>query len=328
MGENVGPLRLERLQSRSDEGWELFIDRVPEGLLFHRLTFLSYHPPDRFREHHLKARSGDHLVAVGSFAEIDGPAGLELTSPYGASFGGWVTSPELPAEGHVELLRLLVDYARHLGARALNIGSRPTPYRGAGDLAEFALITHGATASRQEITHIVPLEGSPDDLRRRLRPSSRRWVRKAEKIGIEVRHGGCVDLAPFHALLTKNLEHKNARPTHTLAELEDLFHRHPDGFRLHLAESDGNLIGGNLLVRCSSRIWLSFYVARAEGETGSDWVAHLLMERAVFAAQQHRCAWLDLGTTSIDGVMNPGLCQFKEGFGGIPFQRLTWRLEI
>jgi lipid II:glycine glycyltransferase (peptidoglycan interpeptide bridge formation enzyme) len=52
------------------------------------------------------------------------------------------------------------------------------------------------------------------------------------------------------------------------------------------------------------------------------------MDRAVMAAHAHGCAWLDLGTTSIQGVLNPGLCQFKEGFGGIPFQRLTWRLEI
>jgi hypothetical protein len=324
----VDQLRLERLHARSDEGWEHFIDRVPEGLLFHRLTFLSYHPPERFREHHLRARSGNHLVGVISLAEIDGPAGLELASPYGASFGGWVASPELAAEGHLELLRLLVDYGRGLGVSALNIGSRPTPYRGAGDLAEFALVSHGATVSRQEITHIAPLEGSADDVRRRLRPSSRRAVRKAEKTGIEVRHAGCADLPRFHALLTKNLERKSARPTHTLAELEDLFGRHPDGFHLHLAENQGNLIGGNLLVRCSSRIWLSFYVAREEGAPGADWVAHLLMERAVFAAQVHGCAWLDFGTTSINGVMNPGLCQFKEGFGGIPFQRLTWRLEI
>lgn len=323
----MSSLRLERLKARRDEGWELFLDRSPDGLLFHRLSFLSYHPPARFREHHLRVFRKNHLVGVVSFAEIDESGGLELASPYGASFGGWVASPELDAEGNVELLRLLVDYARSAGARALRIGSRPAPYRSGGDLAEFALVTCGARITRQEITHIVPLEGSTDDVRGRLRPSSRRAVRKAEKTGTEVRRGGVADLERFYALLTEDLARKDARPTHTLPELEDLFQRLPDGFHLHLAECDGTLAGGNLLVRCSSRIWLSFYVARVEG-AAADRCAHLLMERAVFAAHAHGCTWLDLGTTSIQGVLNPGLCQFKEGFGGIPFQRLTWRLEI
>ena len=39
------------------------MDASPDGLLFHRLSFLAYHPPDRFREHHLQALQDANLVS-------------------------------------------------------------------------------------------------------------------------------------------------------------------------------------------------------------------------------------------------------------------------
>jgi len=303
------------------------VDASPDGLLFHRLSFLAYHPPDRFREHHLKALRDDRLVGIISLAEEDGEGGRELRSPYGGSFGGWVTAAGLDGDEHEALLEALVVHARELGCTALCLGSLPAPYRTDGEWADFALRRRGARVARQEITHVVPLDGSEEDVRGRLRPKARRSARKAERLGTAVRAGGADDLPAFHDLLVADRARLDATPTHTLAELQDLTRRRPGDLRLFLAENAGRLVGGVLTFCCSPRIGMDFYSVRADVPEAERCV-HLLPEHCLVDARARGHAWFDLGTSSLGGEPIPGLCRFKESLGALPFVRATWRLEL
>ncbi len=46
-------ITLERVESRMDDTWDAFLDTAPDATLFDRLSFLDYHPEQRFREHRL-----------------------------------------------------------------------------------------------------------------------------------------------------------------------------------------------------------------------------------------------------------------------------------
>ena len=259
--------------------------------------------------------------------ETDGADGPELGSPYGGSFGGWATGPGLAAADHEALLDATIAWARERGFRALLVSSRPAPYRIHGEGAEFALASRGGTVIARDVTHVAPLAGTESDVRGRIRGTSRRGARKAEKLGTTTRLGDAEDLAGFHALLAEDRARFGALPTHTAEELEDIRARRPGDLHLVLAENGGRLVGGSLLFRATGRVALGFYSARA-AVPEAERCMNLVTERALVEMHARGYEWLDFGTSSVGGELNAGLSEFKEGFGGMPFVRETWRVEI
>lgn len=321
-------IEIERVESREDAEWDAFIVAAPDGTLFHSLSFLAYHPEGRFREHRWKAREKGTLVAVATFAETAAKEGaFALRSPYGGSFGGWIAAKDISSAAHLELIERSRDAARAAGASSLAITTMPAPLASAGERTEFALFTAGARLVGEELTHVVPLDGTEDDILARAAGASKRGARKAERLGTSARLGGAGDLPAFHSILAADVARKGATPTHTLAELQDLARRFPRSFTLHLAENGAPLVGGVLVVRCNERVALSFYTTRVDAPEANRCM-DLLMERAILEAKRAGFAQLDLGTTSIGGALNPGLATFKEEWGGVPYVRRNWRLEV
>lgn len=320
---------LERVVSRMDDTWDAFLDTAPDATLFDRLSFLDYHPEQRFREHRLRAVQDGKTLAVIALAEADLDDASLLVSPYGASLGGWITSPDVRGGDHFELANLLSRYAESHAFDGVVLGIRPTPYHAQGEWLEFAWGERGAKVTRREINHFVPLGG---DVRERFRGSARRSARKAERDGARVRRlpGTEVrseDLALFHDMLVADKARKDTTPTHSLLELRELFARFPNEFELLLAGQDSEPAAALLVIRCSSRVSMVFYSARGEARAASGCV-NLLYEYAALQAAGRGCEWLDLGTSSIDGRVNAGLSWFKESVGGVPFVRASWRLDL
>lgn len=326
-GNALADLTLERIRGPVDADWESFLDGPTDGTLFHRLSFLAYHPRERFRTHFLVAKRKGRPIGVIPLAEGEGESTGGLGSPYGGTFGGWATLPAAGVVEHLEMLDALIGYARDGGFTSLWISSRPTPYRVHGDGAESALASRGAVVVRREITQIADLSGGEDDVWGRLASAARRGARKAEKLGTTVRLGETADLPAFHALLAEDRGRLDAVPTHTLAELQHLVAARPDDYRLLLADNDGRSVGGILLFRASRDVALSFYPARAE-TPASDRCMNLLTEFSIRESRRWGCRHLDYGTSSIGGELNRGLADFKERFGGRPYLRETWRLTL
>ncbi|MEZ5066585.1 MAG: GNAT family N-acetyltransferase [bacterium] len=319
-------IHFQRVGADAVGEWDAFLDGPTDGTLFHRLSFLSYHPEGRFRLHWLEARRDDRLIAVLPAASEEEPDGRVLGSPYGGSFGGIAAGPIGPA-AHRDVLGALVTYAREGGFRRLWLSSRPAPYRIHGDGAEFALAAAGGKITAREITHVADLRGGEEAVRARIRGTSRRGARKAERLGTTVRSGDRSDLDAFWTVLAEDRARLDATPTHTAAELHDLASKRPDDFRLWVAENGGRIVGGKLVFVATPRIALGFYTARRAVDE-AERCTNLLTERAMLDLAAEGFEFLDYGTSSIRGELNPGLSEFKEGFGGLPYLRETWRLDL
>lgn len=321
----MGDTLLEEVAARQDDEWETFLDGDTDGTLFHRLSFLAYHGASRFRAHPLKARKAGRLIAVIPLADGDGESEGGVASPYGGSFGGFATISGLTDEDHVALLDALLQWARDRNYRSLWISSRPEPYRKHGDAAQRALAARGFEIVRREVTHTANLAGTADDVLARVRGTSRRGARKAERLGTTIRNGGAADWAAFHELLVADRARLGVVPTHTLDELRRIDAARPGDLSLLVAENDAAMVGGLLLFRAAPEIALSFYTARTDSPA-AERCMNLLTERALLECHARGYRWLDFGTSSRDGVLNAGLAEFKEGFGGVAFARETWRL--
>ncbi len=323
----MSKIQLERVPERADADWEAFLDGPTDGTLFHRLSFLRYHSEDRFRVHALRATRKDRTIAVIPLAEGTGPHEGRLVSPFGGSFGGFATAQDLGAETAGDLVDALLDYARANDFGGLLLSSRPAPYRIHGDGIEFALASRGARIVATEITQIASLAGSEDDVRARLRGTSRRGARKAERLGTTVRLGTSADAEAFHAMLTADRARLDAVPTHSREELDRLEELCPGAQRLLLAENEGELVGGVLLFRAMPQVDLSFYTCRTDSPR-ADRCMNLLLEAAMLDGHTRGALWLDYGTSSVGGELNAGLSEFKESHGGVPFTRDAWRLDL
>lgn len=323
----MSSLQLQRIGTREDPEWETFLDHAPGATLFHRLSFLAYHAPGRFRCHHLVARRDGRIVGVIPLAETTVGGTRDLRSPYGGSFGGWVVSPELDAADRRALDALLLDYAAAHGFETVTCTTSPAPYAetdGPGRERADRQARRDGTLLRRELTHIVPLHVGA------IRGSARRSARRAERSGIRVRAARAGDLETFHAMVARDKARLGSTPTHTLGELREIRRRHPDAVSLRLAEGEeGDIAGGVLIFRCSPRIDLVFYAARARGDAPAEHgCMNLLYEHVILEARTRHAVWLDLGTSSIGGVVNPGLSFFKESMGGVAFERVTRRFPV
>jgi lipid II:glycine glycyltransferase (peptidoglycan interpeptide bridge formation enzyme) len=96
---------------------------------------------------------------------------------------------------------------------------------------------------------------------------------------------------------------------------------------LFLARVKGDVVGGTLLFVCSRRVVLNFYLCRRRDRQELR-TANMLAYQTLEWARREGFQYYDFGTSTIDMEPNWGLVRFKEGFGGIPYLRESWKLEL
>lgn len=324
------PLAIRPLQDHEHDLWLDFLARSNNGTLFHDLRFLSYHAPGRFETHHLVFTIGDQMAALLPGAIVSHAAGGRvLKSPYGATIGGLVLDPTPPARMVLAMVQALVDYAKGLGIKAIEIILSPPEFLAVPDhTQEFALTACGFRPAQTWLQHVVRLPGDPDQVIPGLPDRRRRTaVRAAAKKGATVRIGGPEDLPAYHALLTANRQRHGMEPVHSLAELQRLYELVPERLKLFLCEYRGALAGGSLFFEHSQRLVHSF--APCYDRTQKNLNATLVV---TVAAMEHYAAQgamlLDLGGSTFDDYsFNDGVTDFKESLGGIGLNRVQWRWQ-
>lgn len=148
----------------------------------------------------------------------------------------------------------------------------------------------------------------------------RRNIKKATKMGVEVRQGTREDLARFHEIYLETAE-RDGFTGRALAYFETMWDalnaEDPDRMRVYLAEHEGDLVAATTMVVVGEHSWYSYGASTtAKREVrGSNAVQWQMIRDAAAAG----CAVYDLrGITEGVGADDPeiGLIQFKVGTGG------------
>jgi len=180
----------------------------------------------------------------------------------------------------------------------------------------------------------VPLAGrSETDLLAGFNQLWRRNIKKAEKAGVEVVHGGYDDLAEFHEVYVETAERDRFTPR-GLAYFQRMWRamesEDPQRLALYLARHEGRVLAATTLVRVGAHTWYSY---GASSNTGRDVrpsnAVQWAMIRDSLAAG---CDVYDL--RGISDTLDPddplfGLIQFKLGTGGYAQEYLgEWDLRL
>ncbi len=253
------------------------------------------------------------LRRVGIF----GTVGIALGGPYVAD-----DAPDLWTQIMAELERLAS--ARHITYLLVqpSYTGRALPDR-AGRRSASPLLRDVLQTS----TVVLDLELDGDELLRRMRKSTRRNIRLAQRRGVVVRQADASDIPAFHRMLVEGRE-LNQRPAYALEHFHQLWRiLAPRGLStLFLAEVEGETVAGSLLLTIGDTVtdwiggwsgrhrtahatelleWTAIAWAKSQGYSRFDFdgidpgVAHALLDGE------------PVGSAQVDGVTN-----FKLGFGG------------
>jgi hypothetical protein len=309
--------------------WKAFLARSNNGVLFHDLDFLAYHPPERFQVHNLMFYESDRLIALlPASVEVEADGRRFLKSPYGASVGGPVLPPRLSVEAALDLVACLKNFAAVQGLQGIEMRIGPDVYlQEPNDLLSFSLMVSGFQLTHRGLSFVIPIgSAGPNPAAELLSSRDQRNLRADLKKGLYPREVGSDRVGDFHRILVENSNRRKARPTHDRDELDRIFRLVPGCVRVFLCAYGQTEIAGELVFILNNRAAYSMYLCQSD-------LHRKLRAPAILVTHVMQCLakegvqYLDVGPSASDQHLNSGVAGFKERLGAQGFCRDTWRWE-
>lgn len=301
------------------EAWDRFVAAARNAVFLFYRGYMDYHA-DRFVDHSLLFYRDGRLAALLPASLHD--AGRTVVSHGGLTFGGVLSGPDMKAAPMLELFGGLCRYLRERGVARLLYKAVPHIYHDApAEEDSYALFRAGARLYRRDVTTTVALGRRLPFQERR-----RRGIKKARAAGVVVRQAP--DLAAFWPVLEENLrQRRGVRPVHSLAEMQLLRGRFPDNIKLFAAYRGDALLAG-VVVYEHRRVAHAQYISA--GEEGKRLGALDLVFDHLISEHYRGHDYFDFGisTEGQGQVLNVGLAEQKEGFGGRALVHDFYELDL
>ena len=318
------PLKNSKISS--DE-WDDFVDSSDNGTIFHKRTFLSYHPKDRFEDASLVIEKDNKILSIFPAAIIKKEGKRILTSHSGASYGGFAYKQNLNLKEAFELVEGLIDYAKKTKCDRIQLTPPPMIYQTKySNYIDFALVKNNFSYVKREVSSVVQLDVPKDELLSTYRAEARTAVKKAIKQGVEIAE--CERFEDYYEILKKNLKRRhNVSPTHSLEELIKLKRIFPGKIRLWGAFLGEKLIAGVCNFSANPKVVLAFYISHDE-DYQEYRAVNLLFYEIMKRYKDEGYKFLDFGIFTVNMDPNWGLGRFKENFGARGIFRDTFYKDL
>lgn len=274
----------------------------------------------------------DHVIGDSLIGTVGGVVEGELLDcGYSAPFGGvdYIRRSESPG-AIVDLLRAASTYARAEGICEIRIRARPG-YFGANEFAtEFALLNLGASIESCELS--LGLEPwryrAPEEYMAALQPAERSAVRKGLRTGMVFGPAETArDWAASYELLAEIKHRRGAQPKYTLEYLMMLREFFGKRIAMHRLVQGDQLAAAALVYRITSD-WDYIAAWGDDLRYRQNRVMNVMAYQIVRVAIAQRVSVVDTGNSSINGMSDDGLVQFKRNIGGATGLRLDFRLSL
>jgi len=298
------------------ELWNQVVRESKNGNFLHSRSYMDYHA-DRFDEQSVLVFKQGKPVAVFPCNRF----GNEIVSHGGLTYAGLIYGNNVHAAGVLEIFRELAAFYKAAGVQKIVYKAIPHlfhKYPAEEDL--YALHRLGARLIRRDISSAIKL-----DSRIKFSDSRKCTIRKSAKLGVEVREGIFFD--QYHQLLAQVIAKFGSDPVHSVAELELLKSRLPDGIRLFGAFHGEQLLAGAIIYDFGHVVHTQYLASSDAGrEVGAlDFVLAYLIEN-VFANRNYFS--FGISTEQNGQYLNEGLIFQKEGFGGRGVVHDFYELEL
>ncbi len=310
---------IKRYDDSCKKEWNDFVSSSCNGTFLFFREYMDYHA-HRYDDHSIMIYRKGYLQALL-------PAHLineVFFSHQGLTYGGFVVNREMTADDMMDIFNKVIEYLI-LNTAVLKWIYRSIPhiyssYPCEGDL--YALFRHNASLIERKISTVIPSDGAMEFSTLRMRK-----VHKAEKEGFIICKDN--DFASFWNVLEENLKDRHeAKPIHSLEEMELLHERFPENILLYSVYSDkGKTMAGCVIYLSKNVAHVQYIGSSPVGrEKGAvDFLFYYLTHK-----EFKEVKYFDMGTSVEDGgrVLNEGLIFQKEGFGGRAVVYDTYELPV
>lgn len=299
------------------EDWDQFVKKSKNGTFLFERDFMDYHA-DRFDDHSLIIYRKNKIIALLPANQCDDV----LYSHLGLSYGGVVVGSDMRAHMMMDIFDVIISYLRNANIKDFFYKCTPHIYHqqpAEEDL--YALFRHGAVLYRRDVSTVVSktdgVVGFSKGAKYNIKKALRESVRFSELDGLK----------EFHILLQEVLLKHNAKPVHSIKELEILKKRFPENVKLYGAFEESRLIAGALIFD-TGRVAHTQYLASSD--RGREVGALDLVISTLLQDKYKDRAYFSFGpSTEREGrFLNEGLIRQKEGFGGRSIVHDFYKLSI
>jgi peptidoglycan pentaglycine glycine transferase (the first glycine) len=311
------PTLLSTDQAMAD--WDRFVIEHPYGSFLQTLHWGRV-KSGSWKAHVCVVRDGERIVAGAQVLVRSLPLGQSLAyAPYGPLWD----------EAQPDGLTVLLDYLRVTFRQSIAIKLEVrwpalSPDRPDAILDQLVQsgFRHNAHCLQPDATLMLDLRHAEEELLANMRQTTRRYIRQAERAGLQVRRvSGTDGVATFYQVMEQVHQRKGfgIHPRAYYQKVHDTFGEQAFIFTI---EQEANVLGAYFLLRMEQRSWEMYGGVIDEGQRLK--ANYLLKWRSIQAMQAAGVVDYDQwGVAPAGQGEHPlaGVTYFKEGFGG---QRLQW----
>ncbi len=298
--------------------WNEFVRNSKNGHFFFQREYMEYHN-DRFLDFSLLILDANEKIISILPANVKDNI---LYSHQGLTFGGFLVDDKMKTETMLNIFECLKAFLKVENIVKIVYKAIPYIYHiKPSEEDSYALFRNDAKLIRRDITSTI-------DLTEQIRYSKgRKWtVNKAKKEDIQIEESN--DYKSFWFLLSSVLESNHeAKPVHSLEEMEKLVGIFPKNIKLYLAKKDSKVISGALIYENKNIVHTQYL---ANSEIGRDICSlDLLIDHLIKNIYKEK-KYFDFGISNENAgrYLNTGLISQKEGFGARAIAQDFYELEI
>ena len=306
-------------QESDYELWNTFVSAAKNAtFLFHR-DFMEYHK-ERFEDFSLLVFDKVKLVAVLPANRVDN----KVYSHQGLTYGGLVYASKLKIEKIEVILDLLFDFFKSKRIEHFYLHPIPSFYLGQGNAAiDFFLMKRGAQLYRKEMNMVAHLHQEIP-----ISKSKLKHFRRTEVLGLRV-----VEETNFQPFWEKILEPRlvekyDAKPVHSLAEIQLLHERFPKNIKQFSAYLEDKIVAGITIFEFENGVKSQYGATSKKGEKyrALDFLFISLLD--VF--QKRGKHFFDMGIVNDSGEkgFHSGLLQQKEELGCTVWNQDFYKIKL
>lgn len=294
--------------------WDTLVDRARNPNFFFRREYMEYHR-DRFSDFSLLAFRNGNLAAVlpGNIVEE------KFYSHQGLTFGGLIVSSKVRAAESGIILKSIFQHLKESSITHMIYKKMPYIYSiEPCDDDIYHLIQAGANLKSCHLNQVI------DYRHFSISSERRRFIKKSRRRNIVIEESK--DFFSFWSLLERNLSQHDARPTHTLDEIQFLANVFPQHIKLICAYHNAELLCGTVIF-VNENVAHTQYIASSPEARTMGALDLLLFETCESFSEK---AFFSFGTSneSEGAYLNEGLAFYKESFGARGVAHVTYDLEL
>lgn len=293
--------------------YEVSLFNLPEHrLLQSKGEWISYYI---IRENKKVALAGIHFLLSASTA----------SSPYRSPFGSIDAAEHIEPSVLFNFLQFIESDLRKLNVKKVVIKNPPTLYSPRlQTLLQVFLINVGFQVVSAEPGAILNVGKPASEL------SSgweKRKVKQAKEKELQLRHEGIDKIKTLYDFIHGCRIQKGYPSSMTLNDMQEVITIFPDRFLLTSVHKNNELVAASICVRCNRHVLYHFYSDHNTSDKASNPTVFLIRSLYEYCIE-NGIALFDLGTSSIGGIPNFGLLNFKLRLDATPTTKFTFQKDL